>query len=294
MPKKTGRLSGFAAQNSGKIINCYSVVRMDTKGLTAGGFVGENMGVISKSYSNCAIKGLTGGFSGDGGGNTEQSCYFFHDEKEGSKKLQKLCDPIRGQRLGELETDEDVANLGFDLETVWERNDGKAALRFISDNWLYKVEQSKNFGRYQREAPDAPEEPGSSGGTTVAERTEVQVTVIATADELWELAQKINEGDRELAGACIRLEDDISLGGKEWIPIGRDRTCAFCGIFDGGGHTIQNFVIKDKKTENKGFFGFLKGGEVYNLTVDCHMKGGTCSGGIAAQNEDGIIGCCAA
>ncbi|MEG2138761.1 MAG: hypothetical protein RRY64_08890, partial [Oscillospiraceae bacterium] len=30
------------------------------------------------------------------------------------------------------------------------------------------------------------------------------------------------------------------------------------------------------------------------LSVDCHMKGGTCSGGIAAQNEDGIIGCCAA
>ncbi|MEG1294658.1 MAG: hypothetical protein RSD33_10760 [Clostridium sp.] len=85
MPKKNGRLGGFTAQNSGKIENCYSVVRMDTKGLTAGGFVGENMGVISKSYSYCKLKKLTGGFSGDGGGDTEQSCYFFHDENKDSK-----------------------------------------------------------------------------------------------------------------------------------------------------------------------------------------------------------------
>ncbi|MEG1578009.1 MAG: hypothetical protein RR336_04510, partial [Oscillospiraceae bacterium] len=271
-----------------------SVVRMDTRGLTAGGFVAENTGIISKSYSHCKIRGLTGGFNGDGGGDTEQNCYFFHEEKEGSKKLQKLCDSIRGQRLGELETDEDVANLGFDLDTIWERHDGKAPLRFIPDKWLYNVEQSKRFGRYLRDVPDAPEESGGSGGTAVAERTAVQVTVITTVDELWELAEKINEGDRALAGAYIHLEDDLNLGGKEWIPIGRDRTCAFTGIFDGGGHTIKNFVIKDKKTENKGFFGFLKGGEVYNLSVDCHMKGGTCSGGLAAQNEDGIIGCCAA
>ncbi|MEG0091803.1 MAG: hypothetical protein RSA20_08275, partial [Oscillospiraceae bacterium] len=156
MPKKNGRLGGFAAQNSGKIENCYSVVRMDTKGLTAGGFVGENTGVIAKSYSHCKIKGLTGGFSGEGGGNSEQSCYFFHEEKEGSKKLEKLCDPIRGQRLREIETDEDVINLGFDLETIWERHDGKAPLRFIQDKWLYNVEQSKNFGRYLTDVTELP------------------------------------------------------------------------------------------------------------------------------------------
>ncbi|MEG1461260.1 MAG: hypothetical protein RSC51_07790 [Oscillospiraceae bacterium] len=294
MPKKTGRLGGFAAQNSGKIENCYSVVRMDTKGLTAGGFAGENTGVISKSYSHCKIKGLTGGFCGDGGGETEESCYFFHEEKEGSKKIQNLCDSIRGQRLKEIKTDEDVTDLGFDLETIWEHQDGKAPLRFITENWLYNVKQSEGFRRYLTEAPNPPNEFESSGGTAVAHRTQVQVTVVTTADDLWELARLINEGDRALASAYIRLEDDISLGGKEWIPIGRDRTCAFTGIFDGGGHTIKNFVIKDKKTENKGFFGFIKGGEVYNLSVDCHMKGGTCSGGIAAQNEDGIIGCCAA
>ncbi|MEG1108780.1 MAG: hypothetical protein RSE97_07940, partial [Oscillospiraceae bacterium] len=329
------------AQNSGKIENCYSVVRMDTGGYTAGGFVGENMGVIAQSYSRLKINGLTGGFSGDGGGDTEQKCYFFHEEKEGSKKLQKLCDPMRGQRLKEIETAEDVTSLGFDLETIWERHDGKAFLRFISENWLYDVAQSASFGRYLADAPEAllpdetapaqdsahladapeallpdetaPAQDGAHGadapeallpdetapaqdssGGAEAPRAQARVTVISTADELWELAKQINEGNRELAAAYIRLEDDISLGGREWVPIGRDRTCAFTGIFDGGGYTVKNFVIKDKKTENKGFFGFLRGGEVYNLSVDCRIKGGTCSGGIAAQNEDGIIGCCAA
>ncbi|MEG0091332.1 MAG: hypothetical protein RSA20_05895, partial [Oscillospiraceae bacterium] len=185
----------------------------------------------------------------------------------------------------------------------WEMHDGKALLRFIPDNWLYKVEQSKGFGRYLIEVPDTPNAQDGTGetaaapdstGETSAPHTQVPATVITTADELWELAKQINEGNRELAAAYIRLEDDISLGGKEWMPIGYDRTCPFTGIFDGGGHTIKNFVIKDKKTENKGFFGFIKGGEVYNLSVDCHMKGGTCSGGIAAQSEGGIIGCCAA
>lgn len=293
MPKKNGRLGGFAAQNSGKIENCYSVVRMDTKGVTAGGFVGENTGAVSKSYSRCRLKGLTGGFTGDGGGNTDQSCYFFHEEKAGSKKLEKLCDPIRGQRLKEIEKDEDVQNLGFDVGTIWERHDGKAPLRFIADNWLYDVSQSSKFAQYLLTA-ETSTDPDNSGKGAADKQPEVQVIAISTAYELWRLAKQINEGDRTVAAAYIRLEDDISLGGKEWIPIGRDRTCAFTGIFDGGGHTIKNFVIKDKKTENKGFFGFIKGGEVYNLSIDCHMKGGTCSGGIAAQCEDGIIGFCAA
>lgn len=277
MPKKTGRIGGFAASNSGEIENCYSVVRLKAKGYTAGGFAGENTGVILKSCFCGRISKLTGGFAGEDKGNTEDSCYFFHNEKEGSKKLERLSDPIRGQRLKEIESEEDMADLGFDMEGIWQYTDGEGPLRFIPEKWLFDVTGSPKVDKYRK-----------------ADSEEMAVIVITKAEELWDLAKRINEGDRDLADAYIKLEEDISLGGKEWIPIGRDRSNAFTGIFDGAGHCISHFVIKDKKVENKGFFGFLKGGEVYNLSVDCNVKGGTCAGGIAAQNEGGTIGCCAA
>lgn len=277
MPKKTGRIGGFAAQNSGRIENCYSVVQVKSKGYTAGGFVGENTGTIEKSCSYYRKKGLTGGFTGIENGNSETACYFFHHEKEGSKKLEKLSDTIRGQRLKEIEDEEDIRKLGFDTDKIWLYCQDGFPLQFIPETWLFHLEESSKYPQYLTE-----------------ERGEAKAVVITNAKELWQLAEKINGGDRELGGAYIRLDDDIDLGGKEWIPIGKDRSNAFTGIFDGCGHTVRNFVVKDKKTENKGFFGFIKEGEVYNLSVDCILKKGTCSGGIAAQNEGGVIGCCSA
>lgn len=277
MSKKTGRIGGFAAYNSGSIENCYSITRLKSKGYISGGFTGENTGAVSNSYFYGRIKHLTGGFTGEDKGNTENNCYFFHHEREGSKKLEKMSDPIRGQRLKEIKDDEDVQKLGFDTTEIWEYSNGETPVRFIADKWLFNVEASEKFRQYQRQEEDSP-----------------QVKVITKAEELRELAKKINEGDRELADAYIRLDNDISLGGEEWIPIGRDRANGFTGLFDGAGYTIRQFKVSDSKTENKGFFGFLEGGEVYNLSVDCNLKGGTCAGGIAAQNEGGVIGCCSA
>lgn len=275
MRKKTGRIGGLVAANSGEINDCYSVIRLKAKGYMAGGFAGENTGVIAKSYFSGNIRALAGGFTGEDKGNTEDGCYFFHNEAEGSKKLEALSDPVRGQRLREIESEEDVKSLGFDTDNIWQYADG--LIRFIPDNWLFDVRRSPGFERYRREGAE-----------------EAEVVKITGAQELFDLAKRINEGDRGLADSYIRLEDDINLGGREWTPIGRERSNAFTGIFDGAGHTIRNFVVKDKKVENKGLFGFLKGGEVYNLLVDCNLKGGTCAGGIAAQNEGGTIGCCAA
>ena len=117
---------------------------------------------------------------------------------------------------------------------------------------------------------------------------------VRTADELCEIAALINSGDKAMSSAYIRLENDLDLGGAEWFPIGHDAANPFTGLFDGGGHTIKNFTLKSKHTKAKGFFGYLKG-EVYNLTVDCFIKGsaGASVGGIAAYCQKGIIGYCA-
>jgi hypothetical protein len=121
---------------------------------------------------------------------------------------------------------------------------------------------------------------------------------IRTADELFAFAAKVNSGDKEMAAAYVRLENDIDLSGKQWIPIGCESGRSFNGLFDGGGYIVRNFVIKSSKSKfikARGFFGYLKG-EVYNLTADCYIKAddGVTAGGIAAFCEKGVIGCCAA
>ncbi|HQQ89037.1 MAG TPA: hypothetical protein PLU82_02285, partial [Oscillospiraceae bacterium] len=267
MMVKTTRAGGFAAQNGGTIRNCYCTVALRAKCTAAGGFVGENDGTVSKSFCGGRLGYLTGGFVGTGGGSQKDGCYFFYAGKNDDRKLAALFDGYLGQQIEQIKDAQDAENLGYDLETIFEYAEGeKVPLRFKPENWLYPIDQDSET------KPPVP---------------------IKTADELYELAEKINGGDRGLAGAHIVLENDLDLGGKEWTPIGPDRTNAFTGIFDGAGHTVKNFVIKNKSVQNKGFFGFLKG-KVYNLSVDGILKGGLCVGGIAARCDGGTIGCCSA
>ena len=259
------KIGGFVGINNGEIENSYSITKIKEKNkkTISGGFVAENSGTIKKSYSYGPISKISGGFVGSDTGHTEESCYFLHHEKEGSKTLEKITDNIRGQRLDEIQVNENVETLGFDITNIWRFRGDEIPMEFIPEKWIYNCE--------------------------VEERV---VITIENAEELILLAEAINAGDKEKQNAYIKLEEDINLGGKEWIPIGDNRLNAFSGIFDGQGHVIKNFVMKNKKRENKGFFGFLKG-EVYNLSVDCKIKKGLYIGGIAAHN-DGIIGACSA
>ena len=100
-----------------------------------------------------------------------------------------------------------------------------------------------------------------------------------TADDLFAFAAAINAVVPYTASvydnATVLLMNDIDLGGREWIPIGDDRSqrTEFHGVFDGQGNTVFNVTITkktDRDDENKssyGLFGNLKG-TVKNLTVD--------------------------
>ena len=265
MEKKLNYIGGFVSKNSGSITDCYSLTKFNGSKFQAGGFAGENSGIISFCYTDNRLKGLTGGFSASSTSKIEH-CYFFHEEKAGSKKMSRLWDWMVGQRMSEIFSGDDIKELGFDTDSVWQYEENTKELNFIPEKWLHPTE--------------------------ITEETE-GVVLISDADGLYEFARRINSGDKELAKSKVLLTADIDLGGKEWTPIGNVRTIAFSGVFDGNGHMVKNFKIKDKKTENKGFFAFLKG-EVYNLTVDCVIKGTGCCGGLVAQNIGGIIGCCGA
>lgn len=266
--EKATKIGGFVGLNTGTITECYSLLHIKSKNATAGGFVGKNSNTITECFVHAPLKGITGGFAGVAGGDQNNHCYFFHNIKE--KKLKKWHDWMMGQGLKELSDKDAVKALGFGNEEVWEFQENKGTpILFDNEKWMYHCD------------------------TTEDEKEQPELIVIENADQLFEFAKMVNKGSKGAVQAKVILTCDIDLGGKEWVPIGKERTCAFTGTFNGMGHTVKNFVITNKNLKNKGFFCFLKG-FVYNLTVDCSIKKGDCLGGIAAQCEGGVIICCGA
>jgi hypothetical protein len=265
MAEHRGLVGGFAASNSGEIEDCYCIIRFNGKNYTSGGFVGENKGTISKSFCEHAAKGLSGGFSGN---HTKlgSGCYFVHDLESDDKQLEQLWDRRIGLEADKVKNPDDASRIGYDMQTVWSYTGQKPLLRFQENNWV---------------VPDA------FRGNSAKE-----VLTIRDAKNLFLFAEMVNSGDNRFLHAKVRLDADIDLGGKTWTPIGTDRSVAFEGVFDGNGHSVENFIIKGDGITRKGFFGYLKG-SVFNLTIDCEIRGEGYIGGIAAVNE-GNIGCCGA
>ena len=97
--------------------------------------------------------------------------------------------------------------------------------------------------------------------------TEDDPYLISNGAELALLAKLINENSaNKYFNKHYKLIADINLGGLEWDPIGRftfgdgvsAESRAFCGTFDGNGHTVSNFKItKVSNKEHKFYFGLF-------------------------------------
>ena len=90
---------------------------------------------------------------------------------------------------------------------------------------------------------------------------------LTTARELAGMAYLVNNGYTNFYGTTIKLEDDINLSGKDWIPCGE-----FCGKFDGQGHVIEGMVINVtnyNSTDERhiGFWRIIKGASITNLSL---------------------------
>ncbi|MGI6736577.1 MAG: leucine-rich repeat protein [Anaerovoracaceae bacterium] len=112
--------------------------------------------------------------------------------------------------------------------------------------------------------------------------------VLSDKADLIGLADLVNDGTDSFQGKTLTLTADVSLDGMEdyWAPIGHNDSTPFRGIFDGNGHEIKNLdVVSDRLG---GFFGYLDGAEVRNLTVSGSLVvSGKDSGGIAGRVTNG-------
>ena len=119
----------------------------------------------------------------------------------------------------------------------------------------------------------------SAAGRTVA---------VADAQALVELAERCVL-DSYSQGLTVTLTADIDLTGADFRPIP-----VFCGVFDGGGHTVTGFQFTGKGSD-QGFFRYVKEGAVVrDLTVSGIVApdgSKTGVGGLCGVNEGTLEGC---
>lgn len=102
---------------------------------------------------------------------------------------------------------------------------------------------------------------------------------IGSYEDLCRFRDNVNNG-KEYENVYFSQTADIDLQKKEWTPIGVGG-CRFMGTYDGGGHSIENLVIQNKKKDIAyGFFSSL-GGCVANIKLANGDIKGDLSGGIA-------------
>lgn len=152
----------------------------------------------------------------------------------------------------------------------------------------------------------------NGGGTTTFSGTGTQDDpyIIGTLSDLRKLANDVNSGTT-YQDKYFKMTKDITINsnvfdsdgmlnenGKfnQWTPIGNSERTSFCGVFDGGGHTISGLYINDNKQDYLGLFGILSG-VIKNLNIcDSYINGHNKCGGIAGTvtiytNDPQIINC---
>lgn len=132
---------------------------------------------------------------------------------------------------------------------------------------------------------------------SVAEMPEISKGIISikTAEELAAFAKSVNQGT-SYAGITVRLENDLDMREKTWIPIGignrsnLEEAKPFTGTFDGNGKKIiglsnegyipeashrkleGDFTSGNVYTYQYGLFGITKNATIKNLTVSVEFE----------------------
>ena len=152
--------------------------------------------------------------------------------------------------------------------------------------------------------PVALEQQGQGVGYAGGSGTQDDPYLIATEDQLRYLAQQTEivratnstapTNKKEIVSGYFRLVNDIELVQGEWLPIGNAESSsnyvAFGGEFDGDGHTVSGISITGINYDYQGFFGYVRGANIHDLTVagTIDVDGKSASSG--GQYIGGLVG----
>ena len=110
--------------------------------------------------------------------------------------------------------------------------------------------------------------------------TEAEPFVLKTADHLAWFRDCVNECNTlvcakiaddvkeiDMSTVCHKADAEKQVAELSWTPIGNFASNKYQGTFDGNGKTISNLYI-NATSEFAGFFGYLAGGNIKNITFD--------------------------
>nr|MDE5561609.1 hypothetical protein [Bacteroidaceae bacterium] len=121
-------------------------------------------------------------------------------------------------------------------------------------------------------------------GKTVSEPEAIDnIYQLSSGAELAWFAGHINA---KAEGQNAVLTRDIDLGDYDWTPIGTSANIPYSGVFNGDGHSISGLYIGNPEASYQGLFGYLKNGEISNVTVDGTVSAKQYVGGIAGMLHD--------
>ena len=126
-----------------------------------------------------------------------------------------MLDIDLGNLENELSFEKTFNNFNWDFENIW--NNPKDSIKpflptFIKEKFYFELPQSEDK------------------------------IEISTAEELFNITAKINDGDKKYSAARYLLKNNINLRNKKWTPIGIDENNPFTSTFDGGGYRISNMA----------------------------------------------------
>ena len=136
--------------------------------------------------------------------------------------------------------------------------------------------------------------------------TEADPYLIETAEQLAGLAKLVSDGN-SFEDKYVLLTRNISLAGKDWIPIGIgvsggfdidvEKSRCFLGTFDGGAHVVEAMAIRrNNPSPCTGLFGALPlKGTIRNVTLmgSVFNNVGPWTGGIVGWTAGTVLNCIA-
>ena len=118
--------------------------------------------------------------------------------------------------------------------------------------------------------------------------TESDPYLIFNQDQLSQLGNFLNQ-----SGVYFKLMTDMDLAQwiadnnptEGWTPIGVEAS-PFKGVFDGNSHSISGFTINRSEMEFVGFFGYIDGATIKNVTLNGNITGRRRVGGICGYAKN--------
>ena len=274
-----GTVSGYYAGGLightyyGKVQYCYATGNVS--GTYAGGLIGYNSGYYSTSTNNYSTNVYNSYATGDiigssyAGGLIGYGQYKFTIQNCYSRG--KATGGLLGGTSGYTVTvvssyyDADTSSSTSTFGTGLSTNEMKTAESYKGWDFdsVWAISETENNGYpYLSLSGESVDYVIDGAGTASAPY------LIKTQEDLIALAT-----NRVSSSAYYRLENDITVTVKNWIPIGGNGYSSFTGVFDGNEHTINGVDLQNGYYEYAGLFGYLGNGAVIkDLTVDANIS----------------------